>query len=305
VGWLRRWWWQVDYSTTPEELQEFFASCGVVNRITILCDKFTGHPKGYAYVVSALSPSHRFCLRARSSPHPFNSHVQEFKDADSVQNALLLNDSEFKGRPLKVSVLSSVPPPSLALIAPASRPAHRSCSVVRRPQVTAKRTNVPGMNEFRGRRVRLLQIELASVFGSQTDVLCRVVCSLAAAAHLLAAAIVPHRAARPPMVVTRLMVLPRAPVSATAASPVPTHDSSREQYGRHCERPLSINQSPLSCHRPKPTEALANAVWMLLAVVCCVVVNVVWVDCVCACCGVVCAAILGDAYGWGGNGVLL
>ncbi len=37
---------QVDYSTTPEELQEFFSACGTVNRVTILCDKFTGHPKG-------------------------------------------------------------------------------------------------------------------------------------------------------------------------------------------------------------------------------------------------------------------
>jgi len=82
----------VDYSTTPEELKEFFSSCGIVNRITILCDKYTGHPKGYAYV--------------------------EFKDADAVANAMLLNDSEFKGRPLKVS---------------------------------QKRTNLPGMSEYRGR----------------------------------------------------------------------------------------------------------------------------------------------------------
>lgn len=37
----------VDYSVTPEELQSHFASCGSVNRVTILCDKFTGHPKGY------------------------------------------------------------------------------------------------------------------------------------------------------------------------------------------------------------------------------------------------------------------
>ena len=28
---------QVDYSATPEELQEFFAGCGTVNRVTILC----------------------------------------------------------------------------------------------------------------------------------------------------------------------------------------------------------------------------------------------------------------------------
>jgi RNA recognition motif. (a.k.a. RRM, RBD, or RNP domain) len=38
---------QVDYGATPEELQAHFQSCGTINRITILCDKFTGHPKGY------------------------------------------------------------------------------------------------------------------------------------------------------------------------------------------------------------------------------------------------------------------
>jgi len=37
----------VDFSSTPEELQEHFKACGVINRITILCDKF-GNPKGYA-----------------------------------------------------------------------------------------------------------------------------------------------------------------------------------------------------------------------------------------------------------------
>ena len=35
---------QVDYSATPEELQEHFASCGTVNRVTILCDRY-GNPK--------------------------------------------------------------------------------------------------------------------------------------------------------------------------------------------------------------------------------------------------------------------
>lgn len=37
---------QVDYASTPEEIQAHFASCGTINRVTILCDKFTG-PKGY------------------------------------------------------------------------------------------------------------------------------------------------------------------------------------------------------------------------------------------------------------------
>lgn len=37
---------QVDYGTAPEELQNHFQSCGTINRVTIICDKFTGHPKG-------------------------------------------------------------------------------------------------------------------------------------------------------------------------------------------------------------------------------------------------------------------
>ncbi|XP_059666893.1 polyadenylate-binding protein 1-like isoform X1 [Cornus florida] len=82
----------VDYACTPEEVQQHFQSCGTVNRVTILTDKF-GQPKGFAYV--------------------------EFVEIDAVQNAVLLNESELHGRQLKVS---------------------------------AKRTNVPGMKQYRGRR---------------------------------------------------------------------------------------------------------------------------------------------------------
>ncbi|KAK9894421.1 RNA-binding domain-containing protein [Cystobasidium minutum MCA 4210] len=67
----------VDFSATPEELQQLFSSCGTINRVTILCDKFTGHPKGYAYV--------------------------EFAEPELVQNAMLLNETEFKGRAIKVT----------------------------------------------------------------------------------------------------------------------------------------------------------------------------------------------------------
>jgi len=66
----------VDYSTTPEELSVYFSACGPVNRATILCDKLTGHPKGYAYV--------------------------EFKEPESVFNAMILNETPFKGRNLKI-----------------------------------------------------------------------------------------------------------------------------------------------------------------------------------------------------------
>ncbi|KAJ6860246.1 polyadenylate-binding protein 2-like [Populus alba x Populus x berolinensis] len=82
----------VDYSCTPEEVQQHFQACGTVNRVTIRSDKY-GQPKGYAYV--------------------------EFVETEAVQEALLLNESELHGRQLKV---------------------------------TAKRTNVPGMKQFRARR---------------------------------------------------------------------------------------------------------------------------------------------------------
>ncbi|ELR59267.1 hypothetical protein M91_03724 [Bos mutus] len=37
----------VDYGATAEELEAHFHGCGSVNRVTILCDKFSGHPKGF------------------------------------------------------------------------------------------------------------------------------------------------------------------------------------------------------------------------------------------------------------------
>ncbi|KAI9787793.1 MAG: cytoplasmic RNA-binding protein [Peltula sp. TS41687] len=81
----------VDYSASPEEIQAHFQSAGSINRVTILLDKFTGQPKGYAYV--------------------------EFAEPSLVAQALVLNESLFRGRTLKV-----VP----------------------------KRTNVPGMTRGRG-----------------------------------------------------------------------------------------------------------------------------------------------------------
>ncbi|CAG8749315.1 24713_t:CDS:2 [Cetraspora pellucida] len=83
----------VDYAATPEDLQNHFQSCGTINRVTILCDKFSGHPKGYAYV--------------------------EFADPSSVANAMLLDNTVLRGRPIKV---------------------------------TAKRTNIPGYARGRGGR---------------------------------------------------------------------------------------------------------------------------------------------------------
>ena len=37
----------VDYGASPEEIQAHFQSVGAINRVTILLDKFSGHPKGF------------------------------------------------------------------------------------------------------------------------------------------------------------------------------------------------------------------------------------------------------------------
>ncbi|NWU75206.1 PABP2 protein, partial [Onychorhynchus coronatus] len=66
----------VDYGGTAEELESHFNSCGQINRVTILCDKFSGHPKGYAYI--------------------------EFEEKSSVKAAVELDESTFRGRIIKV-----------------------------------------------------------------------------------------------------------------------------------------------------------------------------------------------------------
>jgi polyadenylate-binding protein 2 len=42
----------VDYGASPEEIQAHFQSCGSINRVTILLDKFTGQPKGCVMPIS-------------------------------------------------------------------------------------------------------------------------------------------------------------------------------------------------------------------------------------------------------------
>merc|ERR1712051_1177621 len=66
----------VDYGVTAEELEQHFHGCGSINRVTILCNKYDGNPKGFAYV--------------------------EFADKDSTDTAMALDDSLFRGRQIKV-----------------------------------------------------------------------------------------------------------------------------------------------------------------------------------------------------------
>lgn len=66
----------VDYSATGTDLEKHFHGCGSIKRVTILSDKYNGHPKGFAYI--------------------------EFSDKDSVETASALDNSLFKGRNIKV-----------------------------------------------------------------------------------------------------------------------------------------------------------------------------------------------------------
>ena len=67
----------VDYSAEPKELQDHFQGCGKIHRVTILCNKHTGQPLGYAYI--------------------------EFEEKESAEKAIeLLHESLFKGRQLSV-----------------------------------------------------------------------------------------------------------------------------------------------------------------------------------------------------------
>ncbi|KAF2692185.1 hypothetical protein K458DRAFT_449067 [Lentithecium fluviatile CBS 122367] len=153
----------VDYGASPEEIQAHFQTCGSINRVTILLDKFTGHPKGWRFCFSRAPRAEggvrgrdvRACrvahaafvglcwarLGARDNRHresrglsslPGKSLVTrcgtlmsvcryayvEFTEPRLIEQALVLNDSLFRGRNLKV-----VP----------------------------KRTNLPGMTRGRGR----------------------------------------------------------------------------------------------------------------------------------------------------------
>lgn len=53
---------QVDYGGTAEELEAYFSHCGEVHRVTILCDKFSGRPKGS---VQGLGQGHCWAQVAR------------------------------------------------------------------------------------------------------------------------------------------------------------------------------------------------------------------------------------------------
>ena len=116
--------WQVDYGGTAEELEAYFNSCGEVHRVTILCDKFSGHPKGSVpgrpwgwgrglreeAPGGAGRPGVLGSLGTSGWPspamptHPSYAYV-EFAAESSAQAAVALDKSIFRGRVIKVRPL--------------------------------------------------------------------------------------------------------------------------------------------------------------------------------------------------------
>ena len=61
---------------TKEQLEDHFACCGTIKRLTLKCDHYTHIPKGYAYI--------------------------EFADESGFENALKLTDSLLGGQTIEV-----------------------------------------------------------------------------------------------------------------------------------------------------------------------------------------------------------
>lgn len=92
---------QVDYGGTAEELESHFNSCGQINRVTILCDKFSGHPKG-SVLRAGRAEGVQGVPGALLTPFPHSYAYIEFEEQSSVKAAVELDESVFRGRVIKV-----------------------------------------------------------------------------------------------------------------------------------------------------------------------------------------------------------
>jgi RNA recognition motif-containing protein len=77
----------LSYSTTSENLREYFAQCGTVESATVITDKFSGQSRGFGFV--------------------------EMSTSEEAQAAIAkLNDQAFEGRRLAVNVANPQAPRS-------------------------------------------------------------------------------------------------------------------------------------------------------------------------------------------------
>jgi RNA recognition motif-containing protein len=74
----------MNYATTEDELRDLFAQYGEVKRVTIVTDKMTGRPRGFAFV--------------------------EMSSDDQASAAIAgLNNSQFAGRQLRIDAAQERP----------------------------------------------------------------------------------------------------------------------------------------------------------------------------------------------------
>lgn len=76
---------QVDYGVTPQELMEYFSTCGSITRIKILTTK-QGVPKGLIWIDILMN----------------RAAYIEFADPESVKSALMFSGNSFHDRTLVV-----------------------------------------------------------------------------------------------------------------------------------------------------------------------------------------------------------
>ncbi|XP_048211409.1 embryonic polyadenylate-binding protein 2 [Perognathus longimembris pacificus] len=127
----------VDYGSTAQELESYFRHCGEIHRVTILCDKVSGHPKGYAYI--------------------------EFASRSSAQAAVGLNERTFRGRVIKV-LPKRTNIPGIRSTDRGARQAYRGPRAVLYPQ------NAQGGPPPRGQRKILLVVQIPVKGGPQDEI---------------------------------------------------------------------------------------------------------------------------------------
>jgi RNA recognition motif-containing protein len=72
----------LSYSTTSESMREYFAQCGTVESATVVTDRFSGSSRGFGF-------------------------VEMSTQAEAQEAITKLNDKQFEGRRLTVSVANS------------------------------------------------------------------------------------------------------------------------------------------------------------------------------------------------------
>lgn len=87
---------------TADDLEQHFHGCGSINRVTILCNRYSGRPKGYETTFLCLSDFIFTHFGKKILAQTRFAYI-EFADKDSVQAAMALDESLFKGRLIKVN----------------------------------------------------------------------------------------------------------------------------------------------------------------------------------------------------------